>query len=206
MIIELLLPVFERVTNWALARDPVALEKLSGIHDQIIHIECTDWQISFYLIASKTGLHFEKKTPGHIDVTLKSTLSNFLQLLSKGVDTAALFQHPIDISGNTHTIEILRDVFKQLNIEWEEELSHFIGDALAHKVCFYTKEVNDIAKNTEQKLKMNLQEYLHFEAKLLPTKTQIESFYTDIATLKNDVDRLEARIQEMISKGSAKND
>lgn len=200
MIIELLLPLFERVTNWALKKDPLALKKLATISGQVIQVECTDWQISFNIIISKTNLCFEKKAPSHIDTHLKSTLPNFIQLLSKGADTSALFQHPVDITGNTHNIEVLRDLFRQLDIDWEEELSRYVGDALAHKLFFYAKETSAFAENTTQTLQTNIQEYLHFEAKLLPTKAQIESFYSDIAILKNDVDRLEARIQQLDAK------
>ena len=66
----------------------------------------------------------------------------------------------------------------------------------AHKLCFYAKKTHDAKNLAQENLTENLKEYLHFEAQLLPTRAEIEKFYEDIATLENDVDRLEAKINK----------
>lgn len=188
-MITLVLPIIEKIANHALRSDPDALSQLGRINNQVIQIHCTDWEIVFHLIPTTHGLCFEKKAPTAVSTTVKSTLPNFLKLLSKGANTATLFHHPVEITGNTHNLDVLRDTFQQLEIDWEEALSHYVGDAVAHKLCFYANKANQSQQNARDRLRVNIQEYLQLEARALPTRVEIEQFYTDVATLRDDVDR-----------------
>lgn len=194
MILQLLLPALERIVNRALQCDPDTTEKITPLNNQTIEIHCIDWKIKFYIICHNGELQFEKKYSDLPNTTVTGTLNNFLHIFIKGADTKTVFQYPIDITGNTHTIEVLRDVFKNIDIDFEEKLSHFIGDTLAHKICFHASETKNILENTTQKLTEQVKDYLHFEGKNLPTQKQAEQLYTDIATLRDDVARAEARI------------
>jgi ubiquinone biosynthesis accessory factor UbiJ len=49
-------------------------------------------------------------------------------------------------------------------------------------------------------LQQNLAEYLREEARLLPDKSQIKDYLTDIDKLRADFDRLEARISRLQGK------
>ena len=196
MIITLALPLIEKIANAALKHDPNALTKLATIENQVIQVQCTDWRIIFHIIPTKSGLLFEKKPPTEPNTVIKSTLPNFLKLLSKGAETSSLFHYPVDISGSTRDLEVLRDVFANLDIDWEEALSQHVGDVIAHKLCFHANKAIDVKNKTKQKLGENITEYLHYEARALPTGDELEKFYQDIATLKNDIDRLEAKIND----------
>ena len=197
MILSFALPVVEKIINRTLRLDPNFLQKCGSIHNQIIQINCTDWSFVFYIVVTTKGLQFEKQAPGRIDTIISGTVSSFFKLIANGADSIALFQSSIEIIGNTQNLEILRDIFRQLDIDWEEELSHFLGDAIAHKLYFYVKKTDVVRAETQEKLKINMQEYLHFEARALPTRIEVEKFYVDIAALRNDVDRLEARIKQL---------
>lgn len=195
MITTLLLPALEHVINRALRNDPNALIRLSRIKDQIIAIECTDWRLRFYLIPDVHGLQFYKAIPTKPDTTIKGTLNHFLNLAIRGANTDTLFHYPVDISGNTHNIEALREIFKKLDIDWEERLSHYLGDVVAHKLFFHLKQASRSGKNVAQKLQENTKEYLHFEARNLLTQKEANDFYQKISTLRDDVERLAARLQ-----------
>lgn len=194
MILTLLLPSLEKIINLALKSDPDALAKIGELENQLIKIDCTDWNMVFYIAPDNNGLQFHKKYSGEVNTEIKGTLNNFLHIFIKGADTKTLFQYPIDISGNTHNIEVLRNTFKNLDLDLEEKLSHFVGDSIAHKLFFHIKETKKTLENSSDKLFEQLKEYIHFEAKNLVSKKQAEKFYADVAKLRDDVDRLEARL------------
>ncbi|MCX7125157.1 MAG: SCP2 sterol-binding domain-containing protein [Gammaproteobacteria bacterium] len=194
MILTLLLPSLEKIINLALKSDPDALAKIGELENQLIKIDCTDWNMVFYIVPDNNGLQFHKKYSGEVNTEIKGTLNNFLHIFIKGADTKTLFQYPIDISGNTHNIEVLRNTFKNLDLDLEEKLSHFVGDSIAHKLFFHIKETKKTLENSSDKLFEQLKEYIHFEAKNLVSKKQAEKFYADVAKLRDDVDRLEARL------------
>ncbi|MDP1574797.1 MAG: SCP2 sterol-binding domain-containing protein [Coxiellaceae bacterium] len=197
MILALLLPALESIINRALQCDPDALTKLSSIKNQVIKIHCTDWKVSFFIVIDSNGLQFHTKYFSQENTLIKSTGNNFLHVFIKGADTQTLFDYPMDISGNTHNLEVLREVFKNLDLDLEEKLSQIVGDVAAHKLFAHAHNVKSILKDTSEKLSDQAKEYLYFEAKHFPTQKQVEKFYKDIARLRDDVARLEARINAM---------
>lgn len=197
MILTILLPALERIINTALKCDPEATHKLKKIKNQSIKIDCIDWQFQFVMLIDENGLlQFHQKYFHPENIAIKSTLNNFLHIFMKGADSKTLFDYPIDISGNPHVLEVLRDAFKNLDLDLEEKLSTIIGDAAAFKIFSHARRVKNITSNTNTRLTEQLKEYIYFEAKHFPTRKQVESFYHDIAKLRNDVARLEAKIRE----------
>ena len=196
MLLTLFLPALESIINRALNADPDALAKIASLQDEVIEIHCDDWNMHFYITPYAKGLLFSQKSPGKATVIVRGTLNNFLHIFIKGASTATLFQHPIDIEGNTHTIEVMRDAFKYIDIDFEERLSHFLGDSIAHKLCMHLKNTKKIAEKSVEKMMLQTKEYIHYETNSLISHKQAEQFYIDIATLRNDVERIEARIEK----------
>lgn len=197
MILTLLLPTLEIIINRALKCDPDALSKITSLKNQVIAVNCEDWNMVFYIIPDAHGLQFHKKYSGAVNTHIRGTLNHFLHIFVKGADTQAVFQYPIEINGNTHNVEVLRDAFKNMDIDWEERLSHHLGDAIAHKVCFHFKKAKKIAGKSADNIVDQTKEFIHCEARNLVSNKQAEQFYDDIATLRNDVDRMEARIKKV---------
>ncbi|OGT41815.1 MAG: hypothetical protein A3F13_07730 [Gammaproteobacteria bacterium RIFCSPHIGHO2_12_FULL_40_19] len=196
MILTLLLPTLEIIINRALKCDPDALTKIASLKNQVIEVNCEDWNMIFYIIPDSQGLQFHKKYSGEVNTTIRGTLNHFLHIFVKGADTKTLFQYPIDINGNTHNVEVLRDAFKNIDIDWEERLSHYLGDAIAHKVCFHFKKAKKMLEKSAENVVDQTKEFIHFEARNLVSNKQAEKLYADIATLRDDVDRIEARIKK----------
>lgn len=191
MILTILLPALEKIINHALKSDRDALAKISGIKNQTIKIDCFDWKMIFYIMPDNNGLQFYTKYSGEVDTELKGTLNNFLHIFIKGADTKTLFNYPIDMSGNTHNVAVLRDAFKNIDLDLEEKLSHILGDSIAHKLFFHVKETRRAIRQTNEKLFQQIKEYIYFESKNLISKKQAEKFYSDVAKLRDDVARLE---------------
>ena len=193
MILTLLLPALETIINRALKCDPDALAKLSPIKNQVIKIHCTDWKFRFFIVIDSNGLQFHKKYFSQENTLIESTGNNFLHIFIKGADTKTLFDYPMTISGNTHNLEVLRDAFKNLDLDLEEKLSQIVGDVAAHKLFSHAKNAKNSVCETSEKLTDQIKEYIYFEAKHFPTRKQVEGFYQDIAKLRDDVERLEAK-------------
>lgn len=193
----LFLPALETIVNRALKADPDSLAKITSIKNQVIEINCTDWNMVFYIAPHSQGLQFYKKAPGEINTIVRGTLNNFLHIFIKGADTKTIFNYPIDIEGNTHTIEVLRDAFKNLDIDFEERLSHFLGDEIAHKLCLHLKTAKNTLKKSAENITDQTKDYIHYEARNLISTKQVEKFYANVAKLRDDVERTEARILQL---------
>jgi len=194
LILTLLLPALEKIINSALKADPDAIAKIACLENQVIEINCDDWQMRFYIICGKQELQFEKKYHGAPNTIIKGTLNHFLHLFIKGADTQTAFHYPVDIEGDTHNIEILRNTFKNLDLDFEEKLSQLLGDTLAHRIFSKIKNTKKSLGNAGKKIIDQTKEYIYFEAKSLATRKQVEQFYNDIAKLRDDVERAEAKV------------
>ena len=194
MLFFIALSAIESIFNHALRNDSDARKKIASIKNQVIKINCNDWDVVFFIVPDENGLQFHTKYFRAENTLITGTLNNFLNIFIKGADSKTLFQHPIDITGNTQTVEVLRDAFKNLDLDLEEKLSKIIGDVAAHKIFSHAKNTKKIAKNTSEKLNEQLKEYIYFEARNFPTKKEVGKFYVDVATLRDDVERLEAKI------------
>ena len=104
-----------------------------------------------------------------------------------------LFKQDLSISGDIDFGQDVRDLFGQIDIDWEEHLSHFTGDIIAHQLAnLFTstlKNVDEINTTFQQ----SLTEYLQEETKCLPCREELNDFFDDVDSMKLRVDRLQAR-------------
>jgi ubiquinone biosynthesis protein UbiJ len=79
----------------------------------------------------------------------------------------------------------------------EEELSSVIGDAAAHKLGNLARGVSDWGRTARSTMGANIREYLQEEGRDAPSRYEFDRFAANVNTLRDDVDRLEARINRL---------
>lgn len=193
-MINLMLTGLETAINRVLRLDPDTLEKLGELDGKAVKIELADWETAFYVLPYRQGLQLVSDYHKKPDTIIKGKLINLVKVGTAGVTTAAMFDESISISGDTRTGEAIRHVFKNLDIDWEEHLSKMVGDTIAHKLAYHFKKTLTFGKNSIRSLGENIQEYVHHESKQFPTPDAVEHFYQEVGTLRDDMDRIEARV------------
>ena len=111
-----------------------------------------------------------------------------------------LFSGTVEISGNTELAHQFGKIIGGMEVDWEEQLSHYTGDIAAHEVGKLFRSTGHWGRRTLETLGLDVQEYLHEELRLLPVRPEIEAFMTDVDTLRDDVERLQARIDRLKKK------
>lgn len=196
-MLNLILPIIETSLNKALSLDPKASTCLAKLDQKKFEIHITDWNLTFFMSIHNTQIHCLTKKPSPITASISASLPAFIRIVLKGAKTAAFFENQIEITGDTIALEKLSHIFKQLDIDWEEQLAQWSGDGLAHKTFFHTKKILRECKNISQKLCDNTSDYLKYESKQLVGHAQVKSRQVQINQLRNDVDRLAARIDRL---------
>jgi ubiquinone biosynthesis protein UbiJ len=105
----------------------------------------------------------------------------------------------IVITGNTSLIESLQTIFQDLDLDWEYELNKFVGDIPTQAVSDSLKGAIKAANNTKQSVIQNVDEYLHDETKTFPSKTEATDFYHSIDALRLRVDRLQSKVDKLLT-------
>ena len=94
------------------------------------------------------------------------------------------------------------ELIKYSRPDLEEELSRVIGDVAAHQVGTAARSMLGFAQRAASTFAQNVSEFLQEEGRDVPSRTEADEFIADVDKLRDDVERLEARIAE-IERGRA---
>jgi ubiquinone biosynthesis protein UbiJ len=106
----------------------------------------------------------------------------------------------LKIEGDVELANQLRSIFMQVEIDWEEVASKYVGDAAAHQLGLVANRFKDYGKRSVDNFRMDISEYLQEESRILPTKVEIDRFMNDVDDFDARIQRLEARMQRLTEK------
>ena len=101
----------------------------------------------------------------------------------------------VSVSGDAEVAEQFQYLLELVRPDFEEELSRFTGDAVAHEAGRFARGLAGWADNAGRSLGRSLAEYLTEESQALVTRVEADEFCAEVDTLSADVDRLEARLR-----------
>ena len=187
----------ESALNNYLQLDPDSqriLEKMTG---KCLAIELKGLDITLFLLTDAKGIQIFSDYPDTPDATLSGTPMELLGLALEQQPGPAMFAEGVKISGDTELGQLFKRLFDSLDIDWEEHFSRYTGDIVAHKMGNLLRSGIDWSQQAGDILRQDIAEYLLQEDHLVPEKAELEGFYTDIDTLRDNTERLQARIQRI---------
>ncbi len=103
----------------------------------------------------------------------------------------------LDLTGDAGTAQAFQELLGFAKPDLEEELSAFIGDAASHRLGEMARGFGKWVEGARETIHMNIREYLQEESGTLPSRYEVERFTKRVDTLRDDVARLEARINRL---------
>lgn len=189
MINTLAIAFIEQLMNRSLKLDPQTFQRAKSFAGKVIFINITDLHFRFYLLFSPQGVRLLKNFSTQPDSRITATS---LTLLRQAIQTAP--SSDLNIEGDIELGQEIRDMFQSMDIDWEEKLSRFTGDTVAHHVGSATRKFISWGKNLSNNFSHDLTDYLQQETQLLPTEFEINEFFKEVNELRYGVERLEAKI------------
>jgi ubiquinone biosynthesis protein UbiJ len=105
----------------------------------------------------------------------------------------------ITMEGDTELALALSKVLRNMSWEYEEDLSKLVGDVPAHQIAkFGRNAVSGVKKQAINAAEM-LAEYWQEEQPMIAKKRHINQFMHDVEKLRDDVERLEKRLDKLSS-------
>ncbi|MBI2792709.1 MAG: SCP2 sterol-binding domain-containing protein [Gammaproteobacteria bacterium] len=173
--------------------DEQSLQPLKAhIHKVIcFHIE---HMAPLYFQIVESGLQVVDEKPHHVDTTFTGPLSAFIAMIFTEKKTHT----GLHVRGDLECAKALYDCWHHLDIDWEGQLANVVGDNFAHLMSQGLQTSKKWANQTWQARQDDLSAYLQDESNLLPSKTEVETFFHDVDLLRNDVERFEARLDLLL--------
>ena len=187
----------QNTCNALLQEDPHTLVAVKELAGRIVCIEISGPELTVFVQFNDQGIVLMHTIPGHADVTIRAGIPTYLGLLFSRDARVSRRTPNMSISGDVTLAQQFQQIMKDLEIDWEEQASHWVGDTAAHKLGRMARDSRRYFREAGQTLVMDISEYLRYEKELLPERTEIEEFINAVDQLRNDVDRLGQRIDRL---------
>ena len=179
--------------------DPNYQTNLKQFANKVILIEIKEPKISFYLLCNGTAFQVHQHFEGKVDATISASFINFifLALADEKEQQEQVLSKKVTISGNIKLAQSLQQYFSDLEIDWEEHLSHLTGDTIAYGVSLLAENLLQKRQQFHDEIIEKMMHELIDETQDLVTKDEIADFVKQVDHCRNEVDRLEAKIKKL---------
>ena len=197
MLLERLQEIFNR--NIADSNEAQRLcQQLDG---RALSLDVKGTSLKFYLAVRKGSIALDTRHEGTTDANLTATPVALLALAGSGAERG-LRGGAVHIEGDAEIAQNFRSLLTQVQPDFEEELSRVIGDVAAHQLANFARGFLDWGRRATESMAGNVAEYLQEEGRDVPTRVEVDEFLEAVDRLREDTDRLEARLGRLESAGS----
>ena len=188
----------EAACNQLLAQDPPTAEQLAVDQGRCIGIAIIDMGLTGYIVPDSRG-HIQLFTEweGSPDCLIRGNSYDLFCAQDSAQATRLLFLGKLQMQGDIGLGQRFSRALSGLQIDWEEHLSHWVGDPLAYQAGEAARHIRQRAATRHQNWRDNIADYLTEEARLMPHTVEVQAQTADIGVLRDDVARLAARISQL---------
>jgi ubiquinone biosynthesis accessory factor UbiJ len=196
-----LLGVAEISGNHLLGMDQNALQHCSELQGHIIAINFTDMDKTLYCHPGSWGMRISLQAPKReADAIIRGRVMALVNLSLHKDKLSTSIQERIEISGNAAVAQKFQKILSELDIDWEEQLSHYVGDIMAFRIFQGIHKTRTWVEDSLQSVAYSGREYLQEESRQMPTKPEFEHFKSEVTDLRHSVERLEALLNHKLKK------
>lgn len=191
---SLFTPLTARV-NRTLAETTPARAIASELDGKSFAIRVRQSALAMCLSVQDGRLETSAELPDEPDVIVEGSLSGLVRMAFAGDDMAALSESGVTVSGRPDLAQKFQRLLKLARPDPEEELARVVGDAAAHEIGAAVKETTNWGERTARIVLANIREFLQEERRDVPSPYEMSRFRSDVDTLRDDVERAEARLK-----------
>lgn len=198
MLLTAALAGAEKLINKALEYDPGTRIGLQNLQGQVLAVHITTPNVQFFVTPDADGLRLMAQWEGDADTRISGSLLALARIGSQEIHN--LKDSGVEVMGKTSLLADLQQLLKNVDIDWEEILTQFLGDIVGHQAAQLIRGKLDWAGarvNSGQRL---MREFLTEELKAIPGKNELEDFYRQVDDLRLAVDRVAARAEKLLKE------
>lgn len=190
----------EAVLNRNIAASATARQLCRQLDGKVLALRVTGTPVNLFLRGAGERMELDTANTVAATATLSGTPLSLLRLAGARAD-AALRGGSVHIEGNAEVAQVFSELLKHARPDFEEELSRVIGDVAAHQVGNAARSALAFGRRAADTFAQNVSEFLQEESRDLPTRTEADEFLSGVDQLRDDVDRLEARLKLIEQRG-----
>jgi ubiquinone biosynthesis protein UbiJ len=187
----------EAAANQTLKLDPTAYQRLSVFSGQVFHIDCDQPKFNVYLCPEQSFLRFTAFYDGEATTTIRGSGSEFTKLATSKDPGGVLINSNIKLEGDSAPLIELQKVLSELELDWEAPLVESLGDVLGHQLANIFRALANWGRKAKVNSARQWRDFILEEARLAPSRAEVENFFSANNQLTQQLDRIEGRLRKL---------
>ncbi len=192
--------VVELAVNRVLALDPASEERLSAMTGKSVAVVLAGPDITLYLQAVDSRLKLTTQSAAVPDTTITGSPAALFGL-AKPEMVPSGSAGSVEINGDALVGRQIEALFKQLDPDWEEPFCTLFGDVIGYQLYRIVRGAMKWTRGAAEKMADDTSLYLREESRALVHKLELDHFFDQVDQLRDDVARLEVRINRLAGAG-----
>ncbi len=203
-MLKLLLPgllctIGEKVLNPLIQLDPDAQARLHRLQGKQFAVQLRGIPFRLVLTAQQNGIWLNSHDET-VDCSIDTDISALQQLSDPSQLTRLIREDKLRIEGDLQTLQQFSQFFQQLQPDWQESLSAYIGDAAAHRVAGIIKLLEQHIRQYLQQSEQTFRELAQDELRLTPVAAEVQQFSQDVSTLARRTELLQRQLAGLLAQ------
>ncbi len=165
----------------------------------VVAVRVRDTALAAYFIVHEDLLELTTDSEDEPDVIISGSLVTLARMAGQSGESA-IRDGSLDLSGDAETAHDFQRLLGLAKPDFEEELSGVVGDIAAHRLGSFARSLGRWGREARSTMGANIREYLQEESRETPSRYEVDRFTKDVSTLRDDVERIEARLNLLTSK------
>ena len=194
---ESMAPVFvlaqlETLANGVIDNAPATRLKLESLAGRVAHLKVTAPRLDVYVHIDGPGIRLSHTCEVPVNLMLEGNAPALLAQFLRGQQFRT--GGDVRIEGDAALALTLAAIARELDFDWEDLLSRHLGDVAAHQIGQTLRAGSRFLRDFARKAVRNSRAYLVEEKPMLVDRPRFDGFRDDVHRLRQDTERLEARI------------
>jgi len=185
-----------KLLNYNIQQSTPARELSRKLTGTVVAVRIRDSALAAYFVLADGALDVIASTSQEPDVVITGSLLTLSRMAGQSGE-AAIRDGSLDLTGDAELAGQFQQLLSYARPDVEEELSGIVGDVAAHRLGDLARGLGQWGREARATMGTNIKEYLQEESRDVPSRYEADRFATNVSALRDDVDRIEARLNRL---------
>lgn len=192
-VLEAALRPIASILNRNVQATTPARELCAELSGTIVAVRVRDTALCAYFVFEDDALRLSTSSDQDPDVVISGSLVTLALMVGQPGETA-IRRGSLDLTGDAETAQQFQQLLRFTRPDLEEELSGIVGDVAAHQLGNVARGLGRWGRDASATMGANIREYLQEESRDVPSRYEVDAFADSVNRLRDDVERLAARL------------
>ena len=196
---NLLCGLLETGVNQLHQLDISAEQKRKQLNGTIIGVTLQELNKPLYFVISKQQVDVLSVFEGPTDCFIRVSFNALHKLQDNLQLTTLIKTGQLEVEGDIQLVQKFAQLLTDMDIDWEEHLSHKVGDIVAHKVCCHIKQLHHAVISQFKATEKQTALYITEELKLAPGGLEVAYFCEQVKALEDKTNKLIQKFNKQLN-------